>query len=97
VNISNPSEMVDSIIFIKLGESKMTEQKSKIVYFEDIIATNVDWAYCNSEIPEKYFNEDKYKINIETIRQCGTILNSDNLEVPDYEFKITVKEILDDQ
>ena len=71
----------------------MANQKSKIVYSEDIIATNEDWAFCNSEIPEKYFNEDKYKINIDTIRQCGTILNSDNLEVPDFEFKITVKEI----
>jgi hypothetical protein len=27
VNISNPSEMVDFIIFIKLGESKMTIQE----------------------------------------------------------------------
>ena len=27
MNISNPSEMVDSIIFIKLGESKMTIQE----------------------------------------------------------------------
>ena len=41
MNISNPSEMVDSIIFIKQGESKMSKKKKE---WSDDVLSEGDFA-----------------------------------------------------
>ena len=41
MNISNPSAMVDSIIFIKLGESKMSKKKKE---WSDDVLSEGDFA-----------------------------------------------------
>ena len=50
MNISNPSEMVDSIIFIKLGESKMKVDFNKMNNGEKIEFISERGGYIKDEI-----------------------------------------------
>mgnify|MGYP003154169503 CR=1 FL=1 len=68
----------------------------KIVYTDHNRGTNAFWAIDGCEIPEEYFNKDKYKIKTEITGECGTLENCDGKEVPDYTWKITVEEVSDE-